>query len=105
MTQATNENAIERPGIIKLDQSLTINEVSTLSETLNCYADSTQDISLDGSEVKTIDSTSIQLLLAFIRQLQGNNCLVNWLEPSEVILTTAKLLGLDSELGLTELQS
>ena len=105
MTQSTKEKTIEQPGIIKLDQSLTITEVSTLRETLKCYADSTQDISLDGSKVKIIDTTSMQLLLAFFRHLESNNCYINWLEPSEPILNIAKLLGVDSELGLDALPS
>lgn len=101
MSDTTIPNSADQPGVITLDASLNIADVATLRETLKCYVDSDQDLTLDGSRVEAIDTVSMQLLLAFIRQFQGNDCAVTWQEPSTAICNTAQLLGLVREIGLS----
>ena len=85
-----------------LDTSLNIADVATLQETLKCYVDSDQDLTLDGSQVESIDTVSMQLFVAFVRQLESNNCVIIWQEPSAAICKTAELLGLGDDLSLDE---
>lgn len=98
MTDTTEKQ--NQPGLIVLDTSMTISDVSTLQETLNCYIETTQDLTFDGSQVQSIDTVSLQLLLAFKNQLENNDCALSWDKPSTAICTTAQLLNLDDELGL-----
>lgn len=66
-----------------------------------CAAKET-DVNLHAGKVETIDTISLQLLLCFIRQVRANGNTVNWKSPSEALLRTATLVGLDAELLLTE---
>jgi len=100
MSDTATPNIGNQPGVLTLDASLNIADVVTLRETLQCYVDTDQDLTLDGSRVETIDTVSMQLLLTFIRQLEGNDCAVTWHEPSAAIRNTAQLLGLVQEVGL-----
>jgi len=100
MTKLSTKNSENQPGIIVLDSSMTITDVATLKDTLKCYADSDQDLTLDGSQVESIDTVSMQLLLAFIKQLENNDCMVNWQAPATAICNVAQVLGLEQELGL-----
>lgn len=100
MPETSVENREDQPDVIVLDSSMTIADVATLKDMLKCYADSEQDLALDGSQVETIDTVSMQLLLAFIKQLESNDCVVSWQEPSTAICNSAQLLGLEQKLGL-----
>jgi len=100
MPETSIESREDQPGVIVLDSSMTIAEATTLKDMLKCYVDSDQDLTLDGSQVESIDTISAQLLLAFIVRLESNDCAVNWQEPSTAICSTAQLLGLEQKLGL-----
>ncbi len=60
------------------------------------------DVNLNAEKVLTIDTTALQLLLAFVQQVQGNGNIVNWQKPSDALLKTVSLTGLSTHLGLAE---
>lgn len=62
--------------------------------------DAGHDVTVDGSRVLNIDTSALQLLAALAVQLRNNGHRLLWTAPSENLLTTARLSGLASQLGL-----
>jgi ABC-type transporter Mla MlaB component len=58
------------------------------------------DVEIDGSKVEQIDTSALQLLLSFHQTLVSDGRNVLWNAPSEQLLTTAKLLGVDTHLAI-----
>lgn len=85
---------------ITLSSNMEIDEVEKLHEKLKKSAARGVDVNLDAEKVETVDTTILQLLLSFVREVRGNGHNVNWQSPSQALLKTAGLAGLTTELGL-----
>ena len=72
-------------------------ELHTQMETL---IQSGLDVEIDGSKVEQIDTSALQLLLSFHQTLENDGRNVLWKSPSDKLLTTAKLLGVDKYLAI-----
>lgn len=59
------------------------------------------DVEVDASKVEKIDTSALQLLLSFHNILRQDGRNLSWLNPSEQTLESAKLLGLDTQLGIS----
>lgn len=57
-------------------------------------------VSIDTSAVERIDTAAMQVLLAFVRDRQSQQHVVEWLGLNEVFVDSAQLLGIDKLLGL-----
>jgi len=57
-------------------------------------------VQIDGSGVERIDTATLQLLAAFVRDLRTDGRSVEWGECSTVLRRAANSLGLESALGL-----
>jgi anti-anti-sigma factor len=73
-----------------------------LYERLKKCAAKETDVNLYAANIETIDTASLQLLLSFVRQVRDNGHSVNWKSPSEALLRTARLTGLEAELLLAD---
>ena len=60
------------------------------------------DVNIHAAAVETIDTVSLQLLLSFVRLVHDNGNSINWKSPSEALLKTARLTGLEADLLLAE---
>ena len=60
------------------------------------------DVEVDVSQIDQIDTSVLQLLLSFHQSLSQDGRSLSWKNPSEQTLASAKLLGLDAPLGLTQ---
>ena len=60
------------------------------------------NVKLHAAKVESIDTITLQLLLCFIRQVHDNGNSVTWKSPSESLINTARLTGLETELLLSE---
>ena len=58
------------------------------------------DVEIDASKVEQIDTSALQLLLNFHQALSNDGRNILWKEPSEQLLNTAKLLGVDDHLAI-----
>ena len=58
------------------------------------------DVEIEASKVEQIDTSALQLLLSFHQALTNDGRQVIWKAPSEQLLTTAKLLGVDNQLAI-----
>jgi len=95
--------ATKRASRIVLGANLDIAGASKLHGRLKKCAAKGVDVNLSAARVETIDTTTLQLLLSFVRQVRDNGNSVNWKSPSEELLKTARLVGLEAELLLTQM--
>lgn len=92
----------KRTARLVLKETLDIAGSGELHATLKKYAAKGTNVNLNGSKVETIDTTALQLLLAFTRQVRANGHSVQWQSASETLLKTAALTGLTTALELAE---
>ena len=57
-------------------------------------------VQIDASELERIDTTALQVLLAFARDRQQQQRAVEWLGANDILIDSANLLGLASMLNL-----
>lgn len=69
----------------------------------NC-AEKHVDVNLNAEKVATLDTTALQLFVAFVQQVRDNGNTVNWHKPSEALLKTAALTGLTTHLNLSKIE-
>lgn len=87
---------------IKLPENLTIHHIEAHFNELNkLFNDSGDEVSMDASSVDTIDTAGLQALLILVTNAIENGKVITWLNPSEIIKTSAEKLGLMQELQLT----
>jgi len=60
-----------------------------------------EKVILDVSNIERIDTTSLQLLYAFIEEAKVNNVEVAWRSPSEAMTNSVNLLGMEEVLHLS----
>jgi ABC-type transporter Mla MlaB component len=74
----------------------TVLELKTLLEKFL----SRKQITIDAAKIEKIDTSALQLLTAFILEAGKRSIKVKWQSPSEALLISANLLGLDQHLQL-----
>lgn len=97
---ATTAAAFENNGPIVLDPVITIAEAAALKDKLLPHINRKGEVSMDGSRVESVDTAALQVLLAFVRTLQGHGATVSWTGVSAALLNTAQLLGVAGQIGL-----
>ena len=85
---------------ITLANNQDISVVNKLRDRLIKCAAKDTDVNLYASKVETIDTSSLQLILAFVREVEKKGHSMKWHSPSEPLLNTARLIGLEAELLL-----
>lgn len=96
----TTKGTVKRASRIVLGESLDIGGATKLHTRLKTCAEKDVDVNLNAAKVESIDTSSLQLLLAFIQRVRDGGHGVNWQKPSEALLKTAALAGLTGDLGL-----
>ena len=82
-------------GVLKLGRVEGIDTADELHASLREIAEGEAEIKLDGSAVISVDSTTLQMLVAFTRDHS-----VTWTGVSKKFKKSADMLGLSSVLGL-----
>ncbi len=100
-TDTTSASATSKKSSrITLANNQGISVVNKLRDRLiKCVAKDT-DVNLYASKVETIDTASLQLLLAFVREIKNKGHSVKWHSPSKPLINTASLTGMETELLL-----
>lgn len=60
------------------------------------------NVNLIAEKVESIDASTLQLLLSFVRQAHNDGNSVNWQSPSQDLLDSAALIGLQEALFLQQ---
>ncbi len=100
MTTTSNDNAAQTSVTLELDAILNIESAMAFRDTLEELSEKCCNVVLNGRYVETIDTTALQLLLAFVRKVKSNGFKVRWEFPSPVVIGTTAMAGLDVELGV-----
>jgi anti-anti-sigma regulatory factor len=87
---------------LDLGAKCTIIRAEELHKQMEDLLQTGHDVEVDVSQIEQIDTSVLQLLLSFHQTLSQDGRTLSWKSPSEQTLATAKLLGLDSPLGLTQ---
>jgi len=87
--------------VIDCPTQMDIAGVSPLCELLRSLGDE-QALVFKADEVERIDTATLQLLVAFVRDAKSRQVSVNWQSPSAVVYEAAGLLGVRNELGLED---
>lgn len=85
---------------IKFHDQLNISLVTETKAELEAALVSNETVVLDASNVESVDTAALQLLVAFIQQASLKGSRVEWPQPSEAFLTTVKLMGLNDALNV-----
>lgn len=86
--------------IVALASNCTVKDAAALKDTLCAVLDSDVAITLDISSVERIDTATIQVLCAFVRQRGAAARSVVWSGTSDAVEEAARLLGVRSLLAL-----
>jgi len=99
MTEASLDNSLLRLG------SATLRTVTVLQTELAERLDDSGTVQIDGSAVERIDTATLQLLAAFVRDLRADARGVDWIGCSAVLRRAAHSLGLAAALDLAATES
>lgn len=97
---STVNSDTQQDAVIVLDERLGIAEAAKLYNRLMMLTSQGDDVILDCSQVTVIDTTVLQMVASFVWQATENGSRVTWGSPSEVFHKSAKLLGLETLMGM-----
>lgn len=86
---------------LDLGTKCTIIRAEELHTQMESLIQTGHDVELDASKVEQIDTSALQLLLSFHQALTQDGRSLKWKSPSDQVVQTAKLLGLDDHLTIT----
>lgn len=86
--------------IIECQSELDIAAASTLHQQLLSVLQAREPLDIDGAAVRRIHAAVLQLFLSLITEARPLNLSVRWINPSPVLVESARLLGLTDALGL-----
>ncbi len=81
--------------------STTIRNITAFQADLAERLDESGPVQIDGSGVERVDTATLQLLAAFVRDLRAEARAIEWVDCSPALLRAAGSLGLESALSLS----
>jgi ABC-type transporter Mla MlaB component len=85
---------------IALASNCNVKDAAELKQSLCFHLESDAPVVLDIGSVERIDTSTIQLLCAFVRDRAAQQRQVEWLGNARVLRDAARLLGVDGLLGV-----
>ena len=95
-------NETLKQNIIQLAQDFTIIGISEVYNVLTAHLEENHDIVIDASNVQSVDTAGLQLLLAFSLELNKRGCDLELRNPSDEFLEMCHLLDLSESFALDE---
>jgi len=92
---------MSEPIDVKIESNATIAQAESFSSQLEDAFRKSHSVRFDGSAVDRIDTSTLQLLVAFFRDMEHAGIQVAWVSVSDALVTSAKLLGVDKAICLT----
>lgn len=87
-------------GILKLGRVEGIDTAEELLAKLRIVADEVSEVKIDGGAVISVDTTTLQMLVVFNRELTQEGSGFVWVDASAKLKKAATTLGLTADLGL-----
>jgi anti-anti-sigma regulatory factor len=85
---------------IELEEILDISHAANIYEQLKGIGVAADSYRLNGDKVEHVDTAGVQLLLAFIKSVQGNGGQIQWQGLSDKLRASIEHLGLAREIGV-----
>ena len=85
---------------IALSSNCTVKDAAELKQSLCHYVADSAPVSLEVGKVERVDTSTMQLLCAFVRDRAAQQLKVEWAGDTRVIRDAARLLGVESMLAL-----
>ena len=87
---------------IALASNCTVKDAAGLKDALLQLLDEPGTVAIDAKSVERIDTATIQLLCAFVRDRSQRNSNVTWVGAPQPLLDAARLLGVGALLSLPQ---
>ena len=85
---------------IALNSNCTVKDAVVLKRSLMALKDAQDTVVIDASAVERVDTATLQLLCAFVRERVGSDREVLWRSPSAAVFEASRLLGVSELLCL-----
>jgi ABC-type transporter Mla MlaB component len=85
---------------IALASNCNVKDAAELKQSLCHYVDDSAPVALEVGKVERVDTSTMQLLCAFVRDRTAQQRKVEWAGDTRVIRDAARLLGVESMLAL-----
>jgi ABC-type transporter Mla MlaB component len=96
----TAEPAVVREPVVVLAANCSVKDAAALKTSLCAFSNHSDAVTLDVSAVERVDTATMQLLCAFVRDRSGRNQSVSWRGESQALQDAVRLLGIGALLGL-----
>lgn len=93
--------AASQPMIV-LASNCNVKDAAELKQSLCLHLDHEASVSLDVGSVERVDTSTLQLLCAFVRDRSARQRKVEWLGDARVVRDAARLLGVEAMLCLPQ---
>ncbi|WP_177420302.1 STAS domain-containing protein [endosymbiont of Lamellibrachia barhami] len=90
-----------KENVVTLGESLTIQDVAGMLETLRRLLELGGTVTLNAGELDQVDGAGIQLLCTFVKEAVNQHIEVKWVATAEKLQSAAELLGLAEVLNLS----
>ncbi len=100
MTEAAAEPAVVGDPLVVLAANCSVKDAAALKTSLCAFSNPGDAVTLDVSAVERVDTATMQLLCAFVRDRGGRNQGVTWRGESAALQDAVRLLGVGALLGL-----
>lgn len=98
--EAAAEPAVVGDPIVVLASNCSVKDAAALKSSLCAFSNHGDAVTLDVSAVERVDTATMQLLCAFVRDRSGRNQGVTWRGESAALQDAVRLLGVGALLGL-----
>ena len=88
--------------MIVLASNCSVKDATELKQTLCLHLDDAAPVTLDVGSVERVDTSTLQVLCAFVRDRSAQQRKVEWRGDADVVRDAARLLGVDSMLCLPQ---
>lgn len=99
-TEGAAEPAVVGDPIVVLAANCSVKDAAALKTSLCAFSNHGDAVTLDVSAVERVDTATMQLLCAFVRDRGGRNQGVTWRGESPALQDAVRLLGVGALLGL-----
>jgi ABC-type transporter Mla MlaB component len=86
--------------MIVLASNCNVKDAAELKQSLRLHLDQASPVTLDVGSVERVDTSTMQVLCAFVRDRAAQQRKVEWLGDSPVVRDAARLLGVEAMLCL-----
>lgn len=86
---------------VSLAPTLGVSDVRAMHKKLSTLLTGKSPVCLDGSRVEHLDTAALQVLTGFYRTASDRGLVLTWKKISPSLQRAARVLGLESKLGMT----